>query len=62
MAIRFAIEVRGHSWLYDDVFDVLRRHNAALCLHDLLESHLVRTHRRLDVCAIQGGLLPGSSG
>jgi uncharacterized protein YecE (DUF72 family) len=25
--------------LHDDVFDVLRRHGAALCVHDLLADH-----------------------
>jgi uncharacterized protein YecE (DUF72 family) len=41
---RWAVEVRDPSWLHDDVFEVLRRHRAALCLHDLLEGHpMVRT-------------------
>ena len=37
--IRWAVELRERSWLHDDVFSVLRRHNAALCIHDLLEPH-----------------------
>ena len=37
--IRWAVELRERSWLHDDVFGVLRRHNAALCIHDLLERH-----------------------
>ncbi|MEO5840342.1 MAG: DUF72 domain-containing protein [Acidimicrobiales bacterium] len=37
--LRWAVELRDPSWLDDDVFDVLRRHGAALCLHDLLEDH-----------------------
>lgn len=37
--LRWAVELREESWLHDDVFDVLRRHNAALCLHDLLAGH-----------------------
>lgn len=37
--IRWAVEVRDRSWLHDDVFDCLRRHGAALCLHDLLDDH-----------------------
>jgi uncharacterized protein YecE (DUF72 family) len=37
--MRWAVEVREPSWLHDDVFDVLRRHGAALCIHDLLEGH-----------------------
>lgn len=37
--IRWAVEVRDPSWLHDDVFDVLARHGAALCLHDLVADH-----------------------
>ncbi len=35
-SLRWAVELRDPSWLHDDVYDVLRRHEAALCLHDLL--------------------------
>jgi len=38
-AHRWAVEVRDRRWLCDAVFDVLRRHDAALCLHDLLAHH-----------------------
>jgi uncharacterized protein YecE (DUF72 family) len=37
--LRWAVEVRDASWLHDDVYQVLRRHRAALCLHDLLADH-----------------------
>jgi uncharacterized protein YecE (DUF72 family) len=37
--IRWAVEFRDRSWLDDDVYDVLARHGAALCIHDLLEHH-----------------------
>jgi uncharacterized protein YecE (DUF72 family) len=37
--LRWAVEVRDRSWLHDDVFAVLARHGAALCIHDLLEDH-----------------------
>jgi uncharacterized protein YecE (DUF72 family) len=37
--IRWAVEVRDPSWLHDDVFDVLARSGAALCVHDLLPGH-----------------------
>ena len=37
--IRWAVELREPSWLHDDTFDVLARHGAALCIHDLLPSH-----------------------
>jgi len=36
---RWAFEFRDPSWLTGGVFDALRRHNAALCLHDMLENH-----------------------
>jgi len=39
-AMRWAVELREPSWLHEDVFTVLRRHRAALCLHDLLADHL----------------------
>jgi uncharacterized protein YecE (DUF72 family) len=38
-SLRWAVEVRDPSWLHDDVFDVLARHDAALCIHDLLVDH-----------------------
>ena len=38
-ALRWAIEFRDRSWLHDDVFEVLARHGAALCIHDLLADH-----------------------
>lgn len=37
--LRWAVELRDPSWLHDDTYDVLRRHGAALCLHDLLDDH-----------------------
>ena len=37
--LRWAVEVREPSWLHDDVYEVLRRHGAALCIHDLLPDH-----------------------
>lgn len=36
---RWAVEVRDASWLHDDTFAVLRKHGAALCIHDLLADH-----------------------
>ncbi|HXY91510.1 MAG TPA: DUF72 domain-containing protein [Acidimicrobiia bacterium] len=38
-SMRWALEVRDASWLHDDVYDVLHRHRAALCIHDLLPRH-----------------------
>ncbi len=37
--MRWAVEVRDRSWLHDEVYEVLQRHNAALCIHDLLPDH-----------------------
>lgn len=37
--LRWAVEFREPSWLHEDVFTVLRRHDAALCIHDLLADH-----------------------
>ena len=37
--LRWAVEVRDASWLHEETFDVLRRHRAALCIHDLLADH-----------------------
>jgi uncharacterized protein YecE (DUF72 family) len=36
---RWAVELRDSSWLNDETYDVLRRHGAALCVHDLLSGH-----------------------
>jgi len=35
----WAVEFRNPSWLGEPIYDVLRRHRAALCLHDLIEDH-----------------------
>lgn len=37
--LRWAVELRDPTWVDDEVFDVLRRHGAALCLHDLVADH-----------------------
>jgi len=37
--LRWAVELRDASWLHDDVYAVLERHGAALCIHDLLPGH-----------------------
>jgi uncharacterized protein YecE (DUF72 family) len=36
---RWAVEVRDPRWACDAVFEVLARHDAALCIHDLLPDH-----------------------
>ena len=37
--IRWCIEMREREWLRDDILEILRRHNAALCIHDLIRPH-----------------------
>ena len=37
--LRWAVELREPSWADDEVFAVLRKHGAALCIHDLLPDH-----------------------
>lgn len=36
---RWAVEFRDRSWLDEATYEVLRRHGAALCVHDLLPGH-----------------------
>jgi uncharacterized protein YecE (DUF72 family) len=36
---RWAVEFREASWLCEAVFDLLRRHQAALCVHDIIPDH-----------------------
>jgi uncharacterized protein YecE (DUF72 family) len=37
--LRWAVELRDPTWVHDDTLEVLRRHGAALCIHDLLAGH-----------------------
>ena len=37
--LRWAVELRDRAWLSDTVLEVLGRHGAALCIHDLLADH-----------------------
>lgn len=36
---RWALEFRDESWLNDEIYGLLREHNAALAIHDLLDDH-----------------------
>ena len=38
-SLRWAFEFRDPSWLCEEVFAILRRHKAALCIHDMIEDH-----------------------
>jgi uncharacterized protein YecE (DUF72 family) len=37
--VRWAFEFRDGSWLCDQVFTILQNHNAALCIHDMIDDH-----------------------
>jgi uncharacterized protein YecE (DUF72 family) len=37
--LRFAVEFRDERWLRPDVFKVLERRHAALCIHDMIKNH-----------------------
>lgn len=36
---RWTVEFRERDWLCDEIYDVLKSHKAALCIHDMLENH-----------------------
>lgn len=36
---RWALEFRDRSWLCDDVYEILQRYKAALCIHDMIPDH-----------------------
>jgi uncharacterized protein YecE (DUF72 family) len=36
---RWALEFRDPRWLCEPIYELLRNHGAALCLHDLLDDH-----------------------
>jgi uncharacterized protein YecE (DUF72 family) len=38
---RWAVEFRDSDWLRPEIFDILKNHNAALCIHDMIEDHPV---------------------
>lgn len=40
---RWAVEFRDRSWLCDDVYEVLRGHGAAVCIHDMIRDHPEKT-------------------
>ncbi len=37
--VRWAIEFRDADWLCEEIFQILRQHKAALCIHDLIADH-----------------------
>jgi uncharacterized protein YecE (DUF72 family) len=36
---RWAVEFRDESWLCEPIYAILREHNAALCIHDMIKDH-----------------------
>jgi uncharacterized protein YecE (DUF72 family) len=36
---RWAVEFRDKDWLKPQIFDILRNHDAALCIHDMIDDH-----------------------
>lgn len=40
--LRWTVEFRDPSWLRDATYAALSRHNAALCIHDIIEDHPLR--------------------
>ncbi|MDT0690285.1 DUF72 domain-containing protein [Salegentibacter sp. F188] len=38
-SIRWAIEIRDPDWLSEELYELLREHNAALVLHDMIPDH-----------------------
>jgi len=38
-SLRWAVEFRNPTWLCDEVYKVLQRHKAALCVHDMIKNH-----------------------
>jgi uncharacterized protein YecE (DUF72 family) len=47
---RWAVEMRDPTWLSSEVYDVLERHSAALCIHDIIPEH-AQGDRQMDVPA-----------
>jgi len=38
-SFRWAFEFRDRRWLCEDVYSILQNHNAALCIHDMIDDH-----------------------
>lgn len=38
-AVRWAFEFRDPSWLCEEIFAILQRYDAALCIHDMTDDH-----------------------
>ena len=38
-SLRWAVEFRDSRWLCPEIFAILQRHQAALCIHDMIENH-----------------------
>ena len=38
-SVRWAFEFRDDSWLCEEILEILKGHNAALCIHDMIKNH-----------------------
>jgi uncharacterized protein YecE (DUF72 family) len=38
-SVRWSFEFRDPRWLCEEVFTILQSHNAALCIHDMIDNH-----------------------
>jgi uncharacterized protein YecE (DUF72 family) len=38
-SLRWAVEFRDPSWLCDEIYRILERHQSALCIHDMIQDH-----------------------
>lgn len=38
-SLRWTVEFRNRSWLCEEVYRILKRNNAALCIHDMIKNH-----------------------
>jgi uncharacterized protein YecE (DUF72 family) len=38
-SLRWAVEFRNATWLCEEAFEILQRHQAALCIHDMIKNH-----------------------
>jgi uncharacterized protein YecE (DUF72 family) len=58
--LRFAVEFRDERWLCPEVFKVLERYRAALCIHDMIKNHPGSLPQSGLICAYHGDHYSGS--
>lgn len=57
---RWAVEFRDTDWLKKEVFDILKSHNTALCIHDMIDHHPVEVTADWIYLRFHGGHYGGS--